>query len=272
MKKSNALMLSYMIFLVLSILAQIIFHWEGLDRIAIAATIAGCFFAFSDLSNWCVSYNLPIIEAMQKDVENIKDIGKTAVSLIESQTKEVNEVIELVEPHVGVIPQIDTILEKSRLLLQINEDRENEVQDANQRCEEIQKELDKEKRKLHIIKKMEILFATIGFIFFFSLVSFNRVLDFFYPYQEITTVLTFVIIMLTYFLRDIFEEKAKQQIDEISMHIDDGNKKISELSDKAKQTLLLDKIKILVERLNQLENVQKENTDEQTENAQHEQG
>ena len=56
MKKSNALMLSYIIFLVLSILTQIIFDWEGLNIIAIAATIAGCFFAFSDLANWYVSY------------------------------------------------------------------------------------------------------------------------------------------------------------------------------------------------------------------------
>ena len=37
-------MLAYIIFLVLTLCANVFWKWDGLDRIAMAATFAGCFF------------------------------------------------------------------------------------------------------------------------------------------------------------------------------------------------------------------------------------
>jgi hypothetical protein len=52
MKKSNALMLSYLIFLFISLSAKILFDWNGLDIIALAASVSGLLFAISDYINW----------------------------------------------------------------------------------------------------------------------------------------------------------------------------------------------------------------------------
>ena len=99
MKKSNALMLSYMIFLVISIIAQIFFPWNGLDQIAMAATIAGVFFAFADLAGWYVSNQTNIENSLKETDEHIEEIYSIIIETIDMETQECSKILELIKPY-----------------------------------------------------------------------------------------------------------------------------------------------------------------------------
>ena len=134
MRKSNALMLSYMIFLTLAILAQLIFKWDGLDRISIAATIAGCFFALADLSNWYISYRTPLIEAIKKDFDNISFFGEVAENAVGSQQKELAESISLLAPYKDNYPGANKLISIAEEKIIENKNREKAIAEANIEC------------------------------------------------------------------------------------------------------------------------------------------
>ena len=71
MKKSNALMLSYIIFLVIAFLVDCFFAWDGLGKVAMAATLAGLFFAIADLIGWRVASEQDFCKAVQKALKAV---------------------------------------------------------------------------------------------------------------------------------------------------------------------------------------------------------
>ena len=113
MKKSNALMLSYMIFLALAILAEVIFDWKGLDRISIAATVAGCFFAFADLSNWYVSYQSSLLDVLQKDFDVLVEFFNAMLKSVRANQKEMKDAVELIAPYKNNVDAISNLFSNS---------------------------------------------------------------------------------------------------------------------------------------------------------------
>lgn len=272
MKKSNALMLSYMIFLGIALLANIFFKWDELERIAIAATTAGCFFAFADLSNWYISYQTPFIDALQKESNTLVDFRNAALTSVQAEAKELTETTELITPHkddISAFEELSTCIQK---LKKWNDDGLSVIKEVAQGHDEAESLLYKARKKLKAVNNIEITMMVLGFVIFFSLLSFDRILNLLIPFQSIATVLAFILIILTYYLRDVLEEKSKQEIDEILEETKKAKEIAEEILKKATETPLLDKAKELVEKIQQLEERKKENRDGQTENAQPEQG
>ena len=266
MKKSNALMLSYMIFLGVALLANILFKWDELERIAIAATTAGCFFAFADLSNWYVSYQTPLIDALQKDSDTLLDFRNAALTSVQTQEKELTETIVLITPYkddISAFEELSTCIQK---LKKWNDDGLSIIKEVAQGHDEAESLLYKARKKLKAVNNIEITMMVLGFLIFFSLLSFDWILNLLIPFQSIATVLAFILIILTYFLRDVLEEKAKQKINEILEETKKAQEKTEEILKKATETPILDKVKELVKE------IKKENADGKTKNAQPEQG
>ena len=72
MKKSSALMLSYIVILILTICATVYSEWNGIEQVALAATVAGLFFACADYYGCWISFNQPMVDARKKHLKEIK--------------------------------------------------------------------------------------------------------------------------------------------------------------------------------------------------------
>ena len=140
MKKSNALMVSYMAFLIIALLASAIFQWDGLDKIAMATTIAGCFFAFADLAGWYVSYYMIYEENFKKINASFLDFYSLILNVIDKRCKEYSESKNLLLPYIDSNGKINPFI--------------NALEDRI-------KEGEKDKQKLHTIKKSSIYQETL---------------------------------------------------------------------------------------------------------------
>lgn len=66
MKKSSALMFSYIVILILTICATVYSEWNGIEQVALAATAAGLFFACADYFSWRASFNQPMVDVRRE--------------------------------------------------------------------------------------------------------------------------------------------------------------------------------------------------------------
>lgn len=219
MKKSNALMFSYIAFLVISLIANIAFKWEGLGKIAFAATIAGCFFAFADLANWYVSFNLPIVEAFLEDYYTFREYYNTAIDYLSTKKQNLCTALEMLRPfrekHEGVEKCALELLDYADTM----EERIQSLKDSLPEIEEIEDEIKKEIKNINKFSIIEFAFIVLGFIAFFTVCNFEKICQFILTYNDIATILAFTLIMLNYFLRDILDEKAKEELSTIHNHI-----------------------------------------------------
>lgn len=246
MKKSNALMLSYMIFLVISIIAQIFFPWNGLDQIAMAATIAGVFFAFADLAGWYVSNQTNIENSLKETDEHIEEIYSIIIETIDMETQECSKILELIKPY---REHNEHFKELSRLLqdlLETNVQRKQEAKAKLIQCQNNEGNFDKAKKKIDRMQVSEILLVILGFVTFFMMISFPYLVELLINYQSFATVIAFLVIMFTYYLRDVIEEKYKRDLEEL---LDLAEKKKLEAKkqyDDALQRGWLKKIKLFI--------------------------
>lgn len=268
MKKSNALMLSYMIFLAVALLAKVIFRWEGLDQIAIGATVAGCFFAFADLSNWHVSNSALILDALQKEQNVFVAYCAVQIGTLKAQQKELEEVIVKMEPY-------SNQFEHAAKLVKLCSDRVAKLKQTLPELEistkeglsDLQSMLDKERSKVSGFRMIDIVLITFGFIVFFVLTTFDKISNFLAGYQSYATIIAFIVIMLNYFLRDIVDEHTKEKAEEILVKAERHKNAIREAEEELKKTPLLDEANELIERIEKLNNAKEDSEYGQIENA-----
>ena len=98
-KKSNILMLSYIIFLFFSVCASAFLSWQGIHRISLAATIAGCFFAVADLANWYVSYQKLIIERRKDQIDSLRLYGEKLLEKAHVQMTTATKAMNMLIPY-----------------------------------------------------------------------------------------------------------------------------------------------------------------------------
>lgn len=271
MKKSNALMLSYMIFLVIAILAQIFFKWEGLDKIAISATVAGCFFAFADLAGWYISYRISCEEGLRRANDSLIDIYNITLDTTKNMKQEYLDSKKMLMPYAKRDEEIAVLTGMMDTAIAEFEKENEKVQESIKECYDVNSEIDKHEKRNTSIKIVEIILVICGFVAFFMLISFQYLVDFLYNYQSFATVIAFLVIMLTYFLRDVIEEKNRQEFDDMIKKAEEKKEEVKERNDKSKQKALIEKAKLLVESIEkgeQLKTKLKELKNGQTENAQ----
>ena len=260
MKKSSTLMLSYIIFLVLTVIIKFRFEWGGLGQVALAATIAGCFFAFADLANWYISYRKPLVEAMEEDIVIFKQYSDTVIEYIRRDIENSKQAIELVAIYADEDCRIKEFISACETSAPHFQQMIKDIEGYQSEMDEIEIALNKATKKLFGISILDVIFATCGFVIFFILLCFNSIVELVVPYGEPVTVLAFAIIMLNYFLRDILEDHAKKDLADITEHMQQEKANIEEIKTKMEESNYIDIAKRIVEFIETRKNME-DNTD-----------
>lgn len=266
MKKSSTLMLSYIIFLVATVIIRFCFGWTGLGQVALAATIAGCFFAFADLMGWYISYKKPLVEAMKEDLAIFKRYGDTAKEYIRRDIEDSRQAIELVKIYADEDERINEFISACETSAPRLQQMIEDIEDYKSEMDETEEELNKDTTKLFGIGIFEAIFAVCGFVTFFLLLCFNSIVEIVVPYGETVTVLAFAIIMLNYFLRDILEDHARKDLADINKHMQQEKANIEEIKTKMKESKYLETAQKLIELIETCKNME-DNADGQVEDA-----
>ena len=240
MKKSNALMLSYLFFLVSTMIARLFFKWDGLDRIAMATTVAGCFFSLSDYLGWFASLEKSCYENSQNLINSFLELSKIKLDTIEIQSRQITNAIETFLPYKDENKDIAiAIIESNKFLKEINEEKTS-IQDTLTTLTSMNPKIEKGLKRVKLIVKGETILAVLGFIVFFMIVSFDYFVSIIAPSQSFITILAFAIIMYTYYRKEIDEEKWEHQLAKMTEIVERLKSNAQNDNEKAKE-LDLDK-------------------------------
>lgn len=212
MKKTNALMLSYIIFLTIALLVKSFFNWNELDRIAMAATIAGYFFALADLFNWTATFNKYYFNKIKILQKNMIDIYSTQIKFIEERQIDFEYMSKKVAPYKGKNSNLDSLIDD--ISKTIEEDKSIKV-DYKQSVATYTKKYNSKKqiKRTKLFEKAELVFVVLGFVSFFLIIVFDYFSYILSTSQSTITVTAFIIIMSNYYIKDIVEENLKTELD-----------------------------------------------------------
>lgn len=250
MKKSNALMLSYMIFLTITIVAQLFWKWTGLDQIALAASAAGLFFAFADLAGWYLSCALPYAELFLEDAINIKENLHEVAELKKEAKENIEKAISLVQPYINGRPKLNEIVEDCKDLQKSTEEKEQCLHSIEKDAELLRKKSEKYVNSIKRYRFVEQGLACVGFLAFFILIVFDALIEIILPCEAAITVAAFMVIMLCYYLRDTVEEKMKKKCLELEAETKARKEEWIDTQEVESSRLLLEKMQGLAERFN----------------------
>lgn len=249
MRKGNVFMLAYVIVLALTLMANIFFGWDGLDRIAMAATIAGCAFAFSDLIGWCASYTSEFWQSIRDTNDYVTSLFESEIDTAEEQNEQLEEILEIMTPYV----------DKSKRLKQIEEGILDLVKSNNEKIEDYKATLKKDEKEDARISKnlentkwwllIEAISMVVGVSLFFTIVIFDFFVAFLTPWEAIVTIVAFILIVLNYFLKECIEEYSKQKLKNLQKRAETCELKIKETNDTFNNLNLLDTVNEAVKRI-----------------------
>lgn len=246
MKKSNALMLSYIIFLIIALWAHIIWEWSGLEKIAMAATIAGCFFAFADFYEWQLTFKSYYCDKVKEIQKNIIDIETAEIMFIDKRRKELEYILEKATPYKGLDSEFDKLINFSTETLE-NDKKSRE--DCEQSIAEFTKLYEKTIKRNN--KKFEIaslVLFVFGFVAFFSIIAFDFLAILLTNYQTFTTVVAFAVIMCNYYFKDVIEKDVKAQLNNSEKKSNQSKNNQDELNSAYIELDLSNKIDEFIER------------------------
>lgn len=266
MKKSSTLMLSYIIFLVGTVIIRIRFGWTGIGQVALAATIAGCLFAFADLLNWYISYKKPVVEVIKEDIVIFRQYSDTVEEYICHDIDTSKQAVEIVKIYTDEDERIKEFINACEMSVPKLQQMIEDIENSKAEMDETERELDKDTVKLFGIGVLEAFLAILGFITFFILLCFNSVVTIVVPYGETVTVLAFAIIMLNYFLRDVLEDYAKKDLEDINNDIKQARTKIEEIKENMTEIKYVEAAQKLVELIEASKDLE-DNVDGQVEDA-----
>lgn len=249
MKKSNSLMFSYVIFLIIALGANIFFKWDGLERIAMAAGIAGCFFAFSDLIGWYISYKTICLEKLRTTNNYITEAFEAELDTIEEQNEEIQNTLDAMHPYLDKSPQLCSMKEDVMQLFQNNLVSKKNFEEAVEEGYESNESIIKEESVLKTWKKIEFTFMTIGFVLLLVIVSFEDLVTILTPYQTIIAIIAFAIIILNYFLKDCIEEIMKQKLDKLQKDAEDAKSTVQKMNEDFSNLKLLESINSFIQKI-----------------------
>ena len=215
MKKSNSLMFSYILFLAITLISYFFFKWDGLDRIAMAATIAGCVFAFADLMGWIESYTSNYWESVQNTNNFVTSIYEAEIDTAEEQNEQIEEVLETIAPYAHKNKHLSAIQANIIIFSENNRKRIEEYQASLIEDAKLQNEIEKSIDRCKLWHMLEFAFMVTGFVLFFMVIVFNNIVGIITQHQTIVTIIAFLLIMLNYFLKECIEEHTKKELDKL---------------------------------------------------------
>ena len=257
MKKNNAFMLSYMIFLAVALLVSLIFKWDGLNSIAIGATIAGVFFAFSDLSNWKISFSSYYCDKLKNMVLLLIDTYQAELKFKNDQDEELQNTLILITPHLDKDQKIVELVDYAEETIQKNIKIKQEFNDSIKELQNQIVDIDKDKSKNRIFLIAENICTIIGFVFFFMIIAFDYFVLALTSIQTYATIIAFLVIMLNYYLKDVIEVDAKETLEALSNKAEENKAKLADLSAKFKSINLLNRAEGLVNTIKEAGRIEK---------------
>ena len=228
MKKSSALMLSYIVILILTIYAAVCSEWNGIEQVALAATVAGLFFALADLCGGGESSNRPMVDARKKHLNEYKVFLNEIYECTTKDEDDYNKAVGLLEPyrnsHKDVAEAISGLEETIKAISSVKDK-------ANEDLAKLPKKMKAVARlevEIKILKWMDVFFTAMGFLAFFLLVIFDTFFDLIMPRGAIITVFAFAIIMCTYYIKDLFEEKGWEAVEKTAKNTQKMKEKLEQ--------------------------------------------
>ena len=216
MKKSNALMLSYIIFLVIAFLVDCFFAWDGLGKVAMAATLAGLFFAIADLIGWHVASEQDFCKAVQKALKAVIASVDKLKLFSESVIEENKEIVEMISSYDEKDDALDEALRASEAMIVSQKETVEASEKNKNKAEELnEKIIDIKSRKIKRLKKAETSIIVLGFASFFVISSFDYLYALLLRAESSVTVIAFGVIMVTYFLKEIFVNKHTSELENV---------------------------------------------------------
>lgn len=213
MKKSNALMLSYIIFLIIALFVSFFGKWNGLDKIVIAATIGGCFFALADYFDWKSMFNKYFCDESKALQNGITDCETDELDFIEERKEEIEYILGKAVAYQGRDARFDSLIAVLYQVLEKDNKSKEKIEQANadddKYCEYIEK---LSNRKYDVVS---LVLTVLGFVSFFSVIVFEYVSDTLSSFQSYFTLVAFLVIMFTYYSKDIIENRTKAEMNEL---------------------------------------------------------
>ena len=254
MKKSNALMLSYIIILILTLVAGSYFGWDGIDQVALAATIAGFCFAIADYYGWEASYNQPMVDAQKEYLNSYRCYLNEVLTLARKDGADIKKAIELLEPycnsHQSVVETLDEAYDLADVIDQAKTKANSSLMNLPSKMEAVQKK----ERKIRRSSCTEAIAATMGFLVFFIIIIFDTLAEKLIPTSSIATIAAFILIMLNYFAKDLSEAKIQKDVSETAALTQEMKEKVAEYKVKLQETNLAENAKKMVADIEKLLN------------------
>lgn len=255
MKKSSTLMLSYIIFLVITVIIKFCFGWTGLGQVALAATIAGFFFAFADLLNWYISYKKPLVDAIKSEAAILKQFTHEAKEHIRKDADDIKQAVEIVKAYANKNNRIQEFIDRCEETNHGCYQFIDAIEGCKLEMNKIEKGLDKITNKLSRIGTLEVVLAILGFVAFFLLLCLKPIVEFVMPFGETITVLAFVTIMFNYFLRDVLEDKGKKELTDMNNQITHDRAYVEDVIKNMRKTNCLETAQKLAEEMEKHSNM-----------------
>lgn len=250
MKKPNTLVLSYVIFLAITVVIHLVGGWEGVDGVALAASISSCFFAFSDLANWHVTIKTSGADAMEEYIGLFGDyFNKVKISLL-SVKQETMDTMAFLRTYGDQdqdfsAPVVDACSDN----LQLYEKWEAKISDALENMDSLKKAVEKDRKQAKWIGAVESALAICGFVAFFIMTSFDVTRGLLMPYASIFTIAAFMVIVLIYFLKEAAQSKLTQKMAGQKERIVRDRDDIAQIEGHLQNHKLLDSAKEKMEKL-----------------------
>lgn len=244
MKKSNALMLAYVIFLVITVIVSL-FSWNGISSIACGATIAGCLFSFADLTNRYSSYYKKFIKPYKEDAKVQHERVLLFKESLTTKIKNANKALEILKPYCedetinnAFLGTEEYIKETNMTLLEVDSiANDTLISEGIMAMEDGIKQLE----------KRETMLIVAGYVLFFCIVVFDYLECLFEPILSALTVFAFALIVFNYLLHDTLECKAEENIADIKERTKNSVEIIQRAQSKAADNSIVDNANELVE-------------------------
>lgn len=229
MKKSNALMLSYIIFLLITLIANLFFSWDEIEKISLSATFAGLFFAFADFANWRMICKHEQYTAAKKLLsEMIHSIDKR-ITFCERTIDSNNGLTSLIETKFKSDHPFNDVSNFVKATSSSYKVHAGDMAKMKDECSNMNNHLDKKiLPQIGRWKNIEACFLIVGFVSFFVINSFANVYYALLSNASLLTVLSFGIIMLTYFLKDVYVNHDKLNFENLLQNIKQEEEKLEE--------------------------------------------
>lgn len=261
MKKSSTFMLAYIIFLFVSVGVSLCTEWDGIEKISVAATMAGYFFALADLMGWTQTTQVPAILTKIDEYEALAQCYQNDIESYHAALDEIRQAMKYLAKHKNKSKKINEMYATYVEVLSDMEKIENEEPQKDLHIAKTCKRHAKLRKRLKYLQPSADILFTLGFLDFLVILVFDDYMQRMLPHAEIFTILAFAIIMFTYFLKDILDEKYEKQIESSKKAI---AKYREELSEPKLKISLFESMKQEVDEILQ----QEEESNGQTENAQ----